>query len=105
MQRPRERDEGRIQQGAQFATQFTRFTSTNVQILTPEELLFLQADVIQEALEPRTHPNPKIATDLALHATQESWSKMAFGQCPDHLIQKTCEIGDVQVIRSLSPIH
>jgi hypothetical protein len=68
-------------------------------------VLFLQADVIQETLEPRTHPNPKIATDLALHATQESWSKMAFGQCPDHLIQKTCEIGDVQVIRSLRPIH
>ena len=29
--------------GPQFTTHFTCFTSTKVQILTPEELLFLQA--------------------------------------------------------------
>jgi len=59
--------------------------------------LVIRKDVIQESLEPRSHPDPLIDTAMAAHATEQAWEQIAFGSCPKFLIQKTFEMGTSEV--------
>jgi len=40
--------------------------------------LVIRPDLIQESLEPRAHPDPLIDTQMAAHATEQSWEKVFF---------------------------